>query len=329
MIPQQVLDDLRNSSKIVAVTHIHPDGDALGSLLAFGSIMESLGKEVFCLLEEPVSHLYSFLPGQQRLSWDFKEVRAFFEETGKDVTGVSLDCGDAWRIGSDIYKEISAATPFVVIDHHASHKKFGNSSWVDEYRSSTGEMLYEIAVALDAEISWEAAYNLYVAIMTDTGSFRYENTSSRTMHIAAVLLEKGVSAEDVAAKIYDTYSPARLRLLQRCLGSVTLLENSQVAVMTVSREMLATTGALMDDVENFINIPRAVKTVKVAVLLKEGIGGQISVSLRAKGEVDVSKVAGFFGGGGHHNAAGFRIAGSTLEKAEVQLLKVLHKELQE
>ncbi|MBM9518709.1 DHH family phosphoesterase [Desulforhopalus vacuolatus] len=327
MIPQQVLDDLRNSSRIVAVTHIHPDGDALGSLLAFASIMESLGKEVFCLLEEPVSHLYSFLPGQERLSWDFKEVRAFFEKTGEKVTGVSLDCGDAWRIGSNIYKEISAATPFVVIDHHASHKKFGNSSWVDEHRSSTGEMLYEIAEALSAEISWEAAYNLYVAIMTDTGSFRYENTSSRTMHIAAELLEKGVSAEDVAARIYDNYSPARLCLLQKCLGSVNLLENSQIAVMTLSREMLATTGALIDDVENFINIPRAVKPVKVAMFLKEGSGGQVSVSLRAKGEVDVSKIAGLFGGGGHHNAAGFQINGSTLEKAEALILKLLRKEL--
>ncbi len=325
MIPQQLLDDLRNSRRIIAVTHIHPDGDALGSLLAFAAVMESIGKEVFCLLAEPVSHLFEFLPGKERLSFDLEEARSFIRNGDDTPVGVALDCGDLARIPGDLYREIADLSPFVVIDHHASHQEFGTSRWVSVDRSSTGEMVYEIAEALGAEISYEAAYNLYVALVTDTGSFRYECTSARTLEVAGDLLRRGVRAEDVSGRVYDTFSPQRLRLLQQCLASVRLLNANRIAVMRVTRQMLADTGTLIDDVENFINIPRSVETVQVAVMLKEGENGCCSVSLRAKGGVDVSRIAGEFGGGGHHNAAGFRLDDTTLAEVEARLLRLLER----
>lgn len=322
-IPEQVVDDLRKSTKIVAATHVHPDGDALGSLLAFAFLMESLGKEVFCLLEEPVSHLYRFLPGSERLHCDLDVYHQFVAESGGSLTCVSLDCGDRFRLGDKLGRELLALNPFVVLDHHATHQEFGTSRWVNVSSSSTGEMVFELGELMGAELSYEAAFNLYVAIVTDTGSFRYECTSSRTLQIAGQLLECGVRAEEVSERIYDNYSPGRLRLLQKVLGSVLLYENSRIALMTVTREMLQSTGTTMDDVENFINFPRSVETVKVAVLIKEGGAGNLSVSMRAKGEVDVAEIAEKFGGGGHRNAAGFRLYDMEIEELKKALLEVV------
>lgn len=318
-IPEQVLHDLKNSRSIVATTHVHPDGDALGSLLGFAFMMESLGKEVFCLIEEPVSSLYQFLPGSERLYYDLNLYHEFAAQNGP-LTGVSLDCGDRYRLGDKLGQELLSLTPFVVLDHHASHQKFGTSRWVDVESSSTGEMVYKLAKSLGATLSYEVAYNLFVAIVTDTGSFRYDCTSAQTLRVAAELVDLGVCVEDVSAKVYDNYSPGRLLLLQKVLSSIKLHTNNHIAVMLVTQEMLHSTGTTMNDTEMFINFPRSVDSVKVAVFIKEGAAGNFSVSLRAKGEVDVSEIAEEFDGGGHRNAAGFRQQNISLSELQNTIL---------
>lgn len=326
MIPDRILQNIRNSDNIILLTHTHPDGDALGSLFGLADILSTLGKTVLCFLEEPVSHLYDFLPGVDSARTDMEEYRSFVQNAGKDLLTIALDCGDEDRLGA-AKKDFLQCSPFVVIDHHQSHKEFGTARWVETTRSSTGEMIYELAMALNAPISYDCAYNLYVAICTDTGSFRYEGTRARTMQIAAELLDKGVRPEEICSHLYDNFSRERLKLMEMVLGTMTLAEANQIAFMHVSNKMLKESGATMQDVEGFIDFPRSLRSVKVAVLLKEASGEFIAVSLRAKGQCDVAEIAKQFKGGGHRNAAGFRCVGKTIEQVRQEVERALSKVL--
>ncbi len=325
-IPERMLQVIHETGNVVLVTHSHPDGDALGSLFGFSTILESLGKKVFCFLEEPVSHLYDFLPNTAKASTSLDQYHDFVAGAEGDIVVIALDCGDEERLGKT-KREFLEIQPLLVIDHHRSHRQFGTISWVDPRRSSTGEMLYELALALNVPISYECAYNLYVAICTDTGSFRYECTKPRTMHIAAELLEKGVRPEEVGTHLYDNSSQERLKLMEMVLSTITLYESDKIAFMHVSEEMLNESGASLHDVEGFIDLPRSLRSVKVAVLVKESNDGHVNVSLRAKGECDVAAVAKQFEGGGHRNAAGFRCQGKTLEQVSHELRAALRKAL--
>lgn len=328
MIPERIIQDIHGAGNIVLCTHAHPDGDALGSLFGLADILESLGKKVFCLLEEPVSHLYLFLPDLDKVHTSLDEYRAFINDAGEDILAIALDCGDDDRLGK-LKEELLQVHPFIVIDHHQSHRDFGTVRWVNPHCSSTGEMVYELALHLDAQITYNCAYNLYVAICTDTGSFRYECTRPRTMQIAAELLEKGVRPEEVGSHLYDNFSQERLKLMELVLATITLCESDQLAFMHVSSGMLEESGAILQDVEGFIDFPRSLRSVKVAVLIKEAQHGLVAVSLRGKGECDVAEVAKHFDGGGHRNAAGFRCQGKTIEQVRQEVKEVLSKALAE
>ncbi len=313
--PEEILQILKKAERVLIATHVFPDGDALGSQLALGFALEAAGKEVFFYSEEPVSYILDFLPGSDRLQTNLSDDEVF-------DCAVALDCGDKRRLGEGADK-LLCHKPFITIDHHAGHKMFGDISWVDEHRSSTGEMIYDLLRVLDCEISQDTAFCLYTAILTDTGSFKYESTTSHTLRVAADLLDYGVKPNEICAHIFDNYSKNRLHLLQEVLGSLSLYADDSVAFISVSQELLERTGTIPADTELFINFPRSLKTVKVAVFLKETADNLVGVSMRAKGEVDVAEVARNFGGGGHRNAAGFKIADSSLSQVKEQLLASL------
>jgi phosphoesterase RecJ-like protein len=327
MIPKGITDLIRDASHVVLTTHIHPDGDALGSLLGLGDVLKGAGKEVFCYLEEEVSSLYSFLPTTHHISTDLEAALVVSKEAhaaGKKVLAIALDCGDAGRLGESGGKLLSIS-PFIVIDHHHGHREFGDYRWLEGDCSSTGEMLYELSLALDMQVSFEAAFCFYVALVTDTGSFRYESTSPRTLRIAADLVEKGVRPQEVAERVYDNYTLARLRLMEMVLATLVVEAKGQVALIRVTAEMLQQTGACADDLEGFINYPRSLGSVKVAGFIKEMKKGVVSVSLRAKGNVDVAAIAAGFGGGGHKNAAGFRFSDTSIDDVQDTVLEALHR----
>ncbi|MEN8257856.1 MAG: bifunctional oligoribonuclease/PAP phosphatase NrnA [Thermodesulfobacteriota bacterium] len=312
--PEEILQILKKAERVLIATHVFPDGDALGSQLALGFALESAGKEVYFYSEEPVSYILEFLPGSDRLITQLPD-DAF-------DCAVSVDCGDKRRLGKEA-DQLLRHKPFVAIDHHAGHQNFADVSWVDEYRSSTGEMIYDLLRLLDCEISQETAYCLYTAILTDTGSFKYQSTTSHTLRVAADLLDYGVQPAEICGHIFDNYTKNRLQLLQAVLGSLSLYAEDSIAFISVSQELLNSTGTIPADTELFINFPRSLKTVKVAVFLKETAGNLVGVSMRAKGEVDVAEVARSFGGGGHRNAAGFKVADSSLSQVKEQLLASL------
>ena len=320
---------IENVQHIVLATHVRPDGDALGSMLGLANILQMMGKQVVCYLEEPLAESYGFLKPDVPICTDFDKIRADIEQYADDVMGICLDCGDVSRLGEN-GKQLREIKPFLVIDHHRGDHGFGDIEWIESHRSSTGEMVYDLAVELGVaeHISLKAAECLYTAIVTDTGSFQYDATSAHTLTIAAQLVERGVQPAFISQSLYDNSSFSRLQLLQLVLATLQTYCDDQIAIIKVSQKMLKTTGSSSADCEGFIDFPRSVRAVRVAVLLKEREDGAVTVSMRAKGDCDVAKVAGNFGGGGHRNAAGFRLVDQTVEQVRDLLLPVLEQALQ-
>jgi len=313
----EIIETISGKNNILVVTHVFPDGDALGSQLGLAHILASLGKKVRLFGDERVSHIYDFLPGCEKIETKLPDLA--------DIDGViALDCGDRYRLGRKM-DALLTFHPLMVIDHHAGHKDFGDLRWVEPQRSSTAEMVHDLAKALQAEIPYNAAFCLYTAIVSDTGSFKYDSTSAHTFNVAADLLALGVRPSEISDKLFDNYSVNRLHLLETVLSTLELYADNKIAIITATREMFARTGANREDTEDFINFPRALRSVKVAVFFKEEDGG-LSASLRSKGDsCDVSLVANAFGGGGHRNAAGFRLENNTIIRVREKLLQELLK----
>jgi phosphoesterase RecJ-like protein len=325
--PEQVIvAAVRDKGSILLATHSNPDGDALGSLLGLAEILEGMGKRVVRYLEEPVSPLYRFLPGCAQVQTDISQVMNFVAHARGDILLICLDCGDEQRLGK-YSAELKTIRPMAVIDHHKGNTGFGDLAWIEWHRSSTGEMIFDLADLLDAEISIKAAECLYAALVTDTGSFQYEATSHHTFNVAAELVRRGVRPEVIANNLYNTYTLGRVRLMQEVLATLEMYDRDRIAVIRVTQNMLDRTFTTMEDTEYFINFPRAVRSVRVAVFLKEIDRNQVSVSLRAKGQFDVSVVAAHFGGGGHRNASGFRIKDLSLDAVRDRLLPLLLGEI--
>jgi phosphoesterase RecJ-like protein len=307
---------LLGAKNILVATHTHPDPDALGSQIALGNILTSLGKKVFLYGEEQASHLYSFLPGSDRIETQLPDLTLF-------DCAVALDCGDRHRLGPAM-EQLLTVHPFLVIDHHRGHDDFGDLRWVAPDRSATGELVYDLALALAAEISAQTAYCLYAAIVADTGSFKYSATTGDTFRIAGDLVSRGVKPADVSGKLFDNFTVQRLRLMHLVLATLQLYADDRLAVISAPLEFFIKTGTGQEDSEGFINYPRSLSTVKIAALLKENEQGLVSVSLRSKGSThDVARVAASFGGGGHRNAAGFKLADTTIDQVREKLLAKL------
>lgn len=314
--PNEILSTLKEAKSVLIATHIYPDGDALGSQLALGECLESLGKKVVLYGEERVNHLYDFLPGCRKLQKKLPDL------TGFDCV-VSVDCADRQRLGLAADRLLTAKR-LLMIDHHAGHRLFGDIHWVDPNRASTGEMIYDLVVALGAEISFDAAYCLYTALVSDTGSFIYSSTTADTFRVAADLVGLGVKPSDVAGNLFDNFTVNRLKLLKLVLDSLEIHFDNRVAIISVNSEMFGQTGTVPADTENFINYPRSLASVRVAAFIKETRKGFVSVSLRSKGgDCDVAALAAEFGGGGHRNAAGFKLADVDWSLVKKDLIKKL------
>jgi phosphoesterase RecJ-like protein len=311
----EIIAVLRSAKSVLIATHVFPDVDALGSQLALGNVLRSLGKQVYLYSEEPAHYILEFLPGSDRLDIGIPPL-------GRFDCGIALDCGDDLRLGK-AKDSLLQVDPFVVIDHHTGHKNFGHFRWVDSTKSSTGEMVYELITGLGAEIDYETAYCLYSAIVSDTGSFKYASTSADTLRIAGALVTLGVKPAEIAGKIFDNFTRNRLQLLQEVLATLTLYDDEKLAVIQVTRELYERTGTTAADTELFINYPRSLETVRIAAFIKEA-ADIVGVSLRSKGDYDVAAVAQKFGGGGHRNASGFKVAGKNVTQVREELLAALH-----
>jgi phosphoesterase RecJ-like protein len=299
---ERVAEDLRSGERFLLTTHEGPDGDALGSLLAMHAILEQLGKDAVMFLaakEFPLPVEYRFLP--------LEEV---FHEPPADVvdrTLVFLDCGNIDRMPVEFLQRDGAH--ILNIDHHHDNTRFGTVNLVDTDASCTAEIVYELAKLLGSEITPEIAAALYVALVTDTGMFMYENTGPAAHRMAAELIEAGVDVNDTYRRLYERVPAEKLSLVARAIEKIERLDDGRLAVTYISSEDYEATGASEELTEGIIDYLRALEGARLAAVVRDKTdGGALArkVSLRSTdGSVDVSAIARKHGGGGHARAAGF------------------------
>lgn len=306
---------LRQAARVLVLSHQQPDGDALGSTLGLLHLLEGQGKRVWAYSRGPLPAEYLFLPGRERISADLPAAAEI------DLA-VLLDCHQPQRIGRAAGEFLAGlAAPSVVIDHHQGAVNFGRAAWVDPEFAATSEMLAILAGEMGWAMTAQAATCLFVGLQTDTGSFRYANTTPRCLRVAADLVQAGAPVWPISQKVYAT-RPQRLRLMGRIMEGLSLEQGGRLAVGQVTQADLAAARAEAPDLEQAVETLRLIPGVDTAMLLRETPEGGVKVSLRSRGGVDVSQVAIALGGGGHKNAAGVTLAG-TLPAVRAQVGRLL------
>ena len=317
-VPAEVVAPLRRpAGRALMLGHVHPDADVLGTLLALDEALRTRGWEVVAGGPHPAPAVLAFLPGVDR----YRVVHAL--EGHFDVT-VLTDCPNHGRTEGLIDQALHQSTAVLNIDHHPDNRRYGTVNWVDPAAAATGEMMYDLLVALGAPITASIATNLFTSLHTDTGSFRYSNVTPRTFEIAAALVAAGADPAMVSNALYERRGAEALRQLGEVLTRVTLSDDGRIAWIALPGGAVPETFV---EAEDLVNYPRSIESVRVACLLRER-GDQVKVSLRGKGDVDVSRIARTFGGGGHRNAAGCTIAG-TLDAATEHVLVAVRAALSE
>ena len=292
---------LREKDRFLVACHENPEGDAIGSELALALALRKMGKTATVLNADPVPANLLFLPGAGTV--------VFTEDGSKYDVAVVVDCGSPERTGR-VGQELRKCPLLVNIDHHRTNGDLGELALVDPDAAATGLLIHRVLSAMGYEIGLDVATNIYVAVLTDTGSFHYGSSSPEAFEVAGEMVRRGVDPWAVAEQVYETQSARRLRLLGRVLDSLEVSADGRVACITTTREDLREFASGKDALEGFINYPRSIVGVEVAVSFREEEGGVFRVSFRSKGRVDVSAVAARFGGGGHRNAAGCTVPGT-------------------
>lgn len=299
-------DFIGKHNGFLLTTHINAEGDAIGSELATALLLSRLGKDFIMVNSDPVPDYLKFLPFSENIIIDAPDSVEF-------KAAIILDCPFASRSGrvSRLFK----GKPVVNIDHHISNEKFGDINWVEAKASSCGEMLIKLFKKFKITVDKNTALCLYVSILTDTGCFSYDNTSSKTHRITAELLKRGgIDPAWVSNKIYQKNSVDSIRLLALALATLKLESNGRIAHIMVTDDMMKRTNTSPVETESFVEIARTIKDVEVVLFFREIQGKDaVHVSFRSKGDIDVNKIAAAFGGGGHHKAAGCTVDGNMEE----------------
>jgi phosphoesterase RecJ-like protein len=316
---KEIASVLKSSGNIAILPHVSADGDAVGSCLALALALKGMGKKVKVCFEEAIPNNYAFLPGT-----DLAEVYRDKPEEHYELV-VSLDSGDLGRLGKRI-EIFNRGENTVNIDHHGTNEGYARYNIVDTSFAAVGEIIYFLIECMGIEINLDMAICLYVAISTDTGGFRYSNTTSLTHMIISNLLKTGADVAEISQRIFDSTSLQKVKLMGIVADSLQLEENGRVAIIKVTREDFERSGALDEDFEGLVNIGTNVEGVEVAALLRENGKNEVKVNLRSASSFDVSEIAVPNGGGGHRKAAGYTSAES-LDKTCEKLLKDIRDRL--
>jgi phosphoesterase RecJ-like protein len=316
----QLIRHLKNSNHVLVASHINPDGDAIGSLVAMGLSLDALKKKTTLFNESPIPAVYRFLPAVNR-------VVQHINSADYDIA-VILDCGDMERIGQAV-STVRQIPIIINIDHHITNTRFGNFQLIDTSACATSEIIFRLIKQMEVPISQAIATSIYTGILTDTGSFRFSNTNRAAFAICQEMVELGVDPYNIAQHVYGTYSLGRIKLLNLALDSIEISDNGKLSIMTLTQDMFNETHTQPEDVDGLINYAKRIEDVKVAALIQQHWNGKkkskncnrFHVSLRSDGTVDVAAIAASFGGGGHSSAAGFSIE-LTLSDVKLQILKM-------
>lgn len=314
MKTKEIVEILKENRKFLISSHQNLEGDAVGSQLALAELLKKMGKKVILLSPEAVPETYKFLPGIKSIK---NAVRG--ERFDYDVACV-VDCTDLDRIGY-IKNIINLKKPLINIDHHISNTYFGTINWVEPDASCTGEQIYHLFKEAGIHINKNAALYIYVATLTDTGSFRYANTTAETHKIVAELIAKGLNPTQIYRKIYEEAHRSRLVLLSTVLSTLNITRDGKVAWIRITKDMLRKHKTGMRGTEDFINFPRSIKGVRIAIAFREIGKDIIRVSFRSNEGVDVCKLAKHFDGGGHPSASACTLKVNMPEAEEAVLVK--------
>jgi len=295
---EKIIRLVETNDRFLITSHQRPDGDSIGSQLALAEGLRSLGKNADIVNADPYPKNFQFLPGVERIRIDSKvadDYQALF----------ILECNSFERSGiSDLNQFVS-----VNIDHHPKNDHFGNLNWVDPKASAVAMLIYRLLRELNVSITSEIAINLYVAILTDTGSFQFSNTNADTFEVARELAAAGADPGQIAQSVMMSQSESKVRLLARLLATLDLDPSRRIAWIFMDQDMLKKTGASAEDTEGVVNYPLSIETVLLCAFFREEGRHSFRVSLRSKDGLDVGSVAEWFGGGGHRNAAGLSLEG--------------------
>jgi bifunctional oligoribonuclease and PAP phosphatase NrnA len=299
---RQIRDEIMRRQRFLLTSHARPDGDSIGSQLAMAFALQALGKQVRIVNADPAPEHYQEFPGMDRI-----EISA---ATSADVDAVIvMECSDLTRTGVAGLED-----QFLInIDHHAGNRMYGAINWHDESAAACGEMVFDVIRELGVPLTLEIATHIYLAILTDTGSFHHSNITPRTFDICRQTVEAGVNPATMARRVFDSNSFGKLKLIGALLDSMELVDHGRLAVLYMDDAMLHACNCTNNDTEGLINLPLTAREIQAVVFFKVGPQAEVRVSMRSKYDVDVRQVAAAFGGGGHKNAAGFTIAGSLAE----------------
>jgi bifunctional oligoribonuclease and PAP phosphatase NrnA len=308
---QSIVDAIRARQRFVVSSHERPDGDSIGSELAMALALRALGKTVRVVNSDPAPPPMQAFPG-------VPDIEITERIDGEFDAAIIMECSDLSRT------RVSGLDRFFVIniDHHPGNKGYGDIRWFDESAAACGEMVFTLIRALDVPLSVDIATHIYLAILTDTGSFHYSNISPRTFEICRQALEAGVEPVSVARSVYDSNNMGRLKLFGSVLRAMQIDRSGRIAIVYVDHEMAREAGGTYEDTEGIINLPLTVKEIQAVVFFKQLNGEEYRVSMRSKGDVDIGSVAKVFNGGGHKNAAGCSATGpiDSLQKTFVQMI---------
>src|SRR5215207_3850514 len=310
---QNIRDEILKRRRFLITSHARPDGDSIGSQLAMAFALDALGKEVRIVNADPAPEHYQEFPGMERI-----EIAARIDDPQTDAV-IVMECSDLGRTGV-----AGLDQQFLInIDHHAGNHMYGAVNWHDESAAACGEMIFDVILALGVELTEEIATHIYLAILTDTGSFHHSNITPRTFDICRQCVEAGVNPAAMARRVYDSNSFGKLKLIGALLDKMELVDDGRLAVLYMDDQMLAATGSTNNDTEGLINLPLTAREIQAVVFFKTTSGGELRVSMRSKYDVDVRRVANEFGGGGHKNAAGFTVAGTLQDVRHGIIAKII------
>ncbi len=316
---REIAEVIRTNNTFVVMSHVRPDGDALGCQLAMAICLRQAGKKVKVWNQDGMLDKYRFLPYSELVTLPPDKPELF------DVA-FALDTATHERLGKNCLQAIERANVLVNIDHHISNNGYGDLAYIDSTAPATGQILYELIRGEGLPFTYEIADNLFVAISTDTGSFQYPSTSARSFEIAGELIKAGVDVGKISQQIYENYPRRRIELLRALLNVLKVSCNGRVASFCLTTEMARQTGARPEDNEGLIDYIRAIEGVVVAVFIEEISDGKVRLSMRSKDpKINVSKICGQFGGGGHVLAAGAAVSGD-LASVQEKVLNTIYDE---
>lgn len=300
----QIGEALEAHSSFAVVSHVRPDGDAIGSILALGHALEQMGKSVRYLNHDGCPESLAFLPGSEKV-----EVSA--EAEGVDVeVAITLDTAAHARVGEGSLEAIKGAKLLINIDHHVSNPGYGDLNYIDSDSPATGQIIYDLLTALNLPFSEITRDAIYVAVSTDTGSFQYSGTTQRTYEMAADLVARGLDVGKINELTYDSQPYRKVELMRALLNTLDRSDEGKLVWWDLRMVTKGELGLVDDDTEGMIDFIRAVQGVMVAVFFEDLEGGMVRVSMRSKDRrLNASEICGVFGGGGHALAAGIRMSG--------------------